>query len=159
MEEGSELRGNRVRWVDVEEMGEHTQGLPSEACTRLVRPELSVSDFRRLSTIIPLIISSTALCKRYLAHSYTVRSSGACDTQYLTSDLNIWTLISFRDSRVFHNVTHPFFPSAVSVNSGFLSTQRLSLCHAVMIPISCPFPDLHFVNFMKRDDSTTRTAP
>jgi hypothetical protein len=47
--EGDELRGNRVRWADGEEMGEHTEGLPSEACTRLVRPELSVSDSTTLA--------------------------------------------------------------------------------------------------------------
>jgi hypothetical protein len=47
--EGDELGRDRVRWVDGEEMGEHTEGLPSETLHEAGEPELSVSDSRLVS--------------------------------------------------------------------------------------------------------------
>ena len=47
--EGDELGENTVRWGELEEMGEHTEGLPSEALHEAGEPELSVSDTRQLS--------------------------------------------------------------------------------------------------------------
>jgi hypothetical protein len=72
--EGDELEGNRVRWVDGEEMGEHTEGLPSEALHEAGEPELSVSDTRQLS-LATYIISSTALGKPIFSADYHDGSS------------------------------------------------------------------------------------